>query len=158
MDESLKFLNITWNANRQFSFTLPSIIRILKIISLTSACQKLYPLDSRSKNSLFLFSRWSCKCFEKKNWPKCTRQLLIQKWNTNQCPHYENEPISTGNITFRLSFLVIVSSVSFLLLSSASIPWLDGYLFCSPNEFLEHFSIRRHFSCIQTCLWGHIKA
>lgn len=135
MDESLKFLNITWNANRQFSFTLPSIIRILKNISLTSACLKLYPLDSRSTNSLFLFSGLELQMLWEKNWPNVLGTLLIQKWNTNQCPHYENQPISTSRKRFFL--LVIVSSFSFLLLSSVSIPWLDRYLFCSSNEFLE---------------------
>lgn len=107
---------------------------------------------------ILVFRAGAANALKKKNWPNVLGTLLIQKWSTNQCPRYDNQPISTGNITFRLSLLVIVSSFSFLLLSSASISCLDGYLFCSPNEFLEHFSIRRYFSCIQACLWGHIKA
>lgn len=92
----------------------------------------------------------------KRNWSNVLGTLLIQKWNKNHSPHYENKSISTGNINFRLSLLVIFSSFSSLLLSHASISWLYWNLFCSSNELREHLSIRYYFSCIQTCLWGHI--
>lgn len=65
----------------------------------------------------------------KRNWPNVLGTLLIQKWNKNQSPHYENKSISTGNINFRLSLLVIFSSFSFCCYHMQAYPGLTEIYF-----------------------------
>lgn len=118
---------------------------------------KITSIGLKKQRLIILVFRAGAANALKRNWPNVLGTLLIQKWNKNQSPHYENKSISTGNINFRLSLLVIFSSFPLLLLSYASISRLDWNLFCSPNELIQHLPRRHYFSCIQTRLWGHIK-